>query len=570
VTINGSATYNAYDDEDEDYDEDPYAPGLVLPDGTTRPDYPHMPLPGWVESLRDHQVDAIREIIGAFNDGADVVFLDAPVGSGKTLIGDITRRELGVGQAVYICSDKALQDQFARDFPEARVLKGRNNYMTLSGPNRMTAEDCTSEGGDDPCMWCDPRHECPYQQAKAAALNASVAVLNTSYMLAASNFTDSFRKNEFVIADEADLLEKALIGFSEYEVPRWIGKRAKLDYPKKGVHKPTLVKWLRDTTVKAGDWFDAHRLTLELKDRRRVLAFLAETNMVADLLERDIAAAAKHEDDDSDSAYSGRWIREYETDTLKLLPVMIAQYGVKNLWRHGRKWLLMSGTIISSDEMADSLGLPLDYATVNVPSPFPVENRQIVLAPVANVTAKAEDEDYRRLATAVERIVEKHPGRVLVHTHSYRLTKELTSRVRLQHRRVVTYSEARGKSAAMAQYLRTPGAVMFAPSMDRGVDLKGDACECQIITKCPFPYLGDKRVSARLRLPGGQAWYSANTVRDIVQMAGRGVRTPTDVCPTYILDQQFVRNVWNKSKFLFPAYFREAVNERSDIRWLMS
>ena len=540
----------------------------MLPKGTARPAYDH-PLPTWVEALREHQVEAVREIIEHFRSGVDVVFLDAPVGAGKTLIGELVRRELGIDHAVYICSDRQLQDQFARDFEYARVLKGRANYPTMLGGRAVTADDCTSEGADDTCMWCDPKHECPYQVAKAQAAAAPVAVLNTSYFLHVTNYTRAFTPNDLVIADEADLLEDALLGFSEYEVPTWIGKRLKLEYPKKGVRKPTLVKWLNDVADRASAWLREHAQGLEPKDRRKFYSFLAETKMVAQQLERDVLAAAKHEDDNSDEPDSGRWVREYDTRTLKLLPVVVSQYGTKHLWRHGRRWLLMSGTIISSDEMADSLGLPLDYATVAIPSPFPVENRRIILAPVANVTAKASDEDKARLALAIRRIVERHPGRVLVHTVSYRLADELIRATNLD-RPAFTYRNANEKAKALAKYLRTPGAVMFAPSMDRGVDLKGDACECQIIAKCPFPYLGDKRISARLRLPNGQTWYTVKTIRDIVQMTGRGVRTPTDVCPTYILDQQFTRNIWARSKLLFPQYFREAVDERADIRWMLA
>lgn len=109
---------------------------------------------------------------------------------------------------------------------------------------------------------------------------------------------------------------------------------------------------------------------------------------------------------------------------------------------------------------------------------------------------------------------------------------------------------------------------MFAPSMSRGVDLAGDKCRVQIIVKCPFPSLGDKQIKARMGLPGGQQWYSVKTVRDIVQMTGRGVRSADDWCYTYILDKQFTRNVWGSNKLLFPGYFREAVDVRADTRWL--
>jgi ATP-dependent DNA helicase DinG len=80
-----------------------------------------------------------------------------------------------------------------------------------------------------------------------------------------------------------------------------------------------------------------------------------------------------------------------------------------------------------------------------------------------------------------------------------------------------------------------------------------------VIVKVPFPYLGDRQVSARLRLPGGQTWYNVQVVRSIVQMTGRGVRNAEDWAETFILDKDFL-NIYNKSRRLFPSWWRDAVN----------
>lgn len=104
--------------------------------------------------------------------------------------------------------------------------------------------------------------------------------------------------------------------------------------------------------------------------------------------------------------------------------------------------------------------------------------------------------------------------------------------------------------------------------MARGVDLKGDACRVQVIAKVPFPSLADKQVSARMRLPGGDTWYKVQTVREMVQMTGRGVRSETDHAVTYVLDEQFQR-VWSQSKRLFPQWWREAVDTTQKISWLL-
>ncbi len=107
--------------------------------------------------------------------------------------------------------------------------------------------------------------------------------------------------------------------------------------------------------------------------------------------------------------------------------------------------------------------------------------------------------------------------------------------------------------------------MIVAPSLDRGVDFKGDDCRVQIIAKVPYPYLGDKQIKARMNLEDGQQWYTVRTIRDLVQMTGRGVRSETDYCTTYILDRGFGR-LFDMNKRLIPAWWREAVNQRFNSR----
>lgn len=531
-------------------------------------------MPEWATELRAHQVDSIAEAVQAFKDGAEVVFIDAPTGSGKTLIGQRIAAELDLN-ALYICTDKQLQAQFSKDFPYAKVIKGRNNYPTQFGGRDITADDCTASGPDDECMWCDGQWSCPYQVAKAQAKQAHMAVLNTSYFLTVANFTGDFTKNELVIVDEADALEDALMSFVEFTVPEYIGRELRLAWPIKGARKPTLIKWLNATGDKAINHVRAQADKMEPKAKRRWIGFADDCKRVAGELQRDVDAAARAkaagEDDDSDTDEHGRWLRDYDTKTFTLKPVMVSTYGAKNLWKHSKRWLIMSATIISADEMVDSLGIPFDWEVVTVPMTFPVENRPIIAAPIADVTYKNMDRAVAQLAYAIERITEQHPGeRVLVHTVSYGLNNKLIDELTINGfgRPIVTYRGAKEREAALQRYLATPGAVMLSPSMERGVDLPGDACRVVVVAKVPFPAMGDKRVSARMHLPGGQQWFNVQAVRDIVQMTGRGVRSATDHATTYILDAQFTKNVYAKNKGLFPRWWRDAVDMGADTRFL--
>lgn len=82
-----------------------------------------------------------------------------------------------------------------------------------------------------------------------------------------------------------------------------------------------------------------------------------------------------------------------------------------------------------------------------------------------------------------------------------------------------------------------------------------------IVAKAPFPYLGDPQIQKRLhrKADGGEVWYAMQVAREVVQMTGRGVRHEDDWAVAYVLDGQFVGNVWRNRKGMFPGWWREAV-----------
>ena len=115
-------------------------------DYTSLSSYGPEPWPDWVRGFRDHQVAAVEEIMDGYARGKKVMVLDAPVGSGKTLIAEMVRRRLAVeglegadGSMLYVAHSRGLQAQFLADFPAAKVLMGKANYPTRDGPAWVTA-----------------------------------------------------------------------------------------------------------------------------------------------------------------------------------------------------------------------------------------------------------------------------------------------------------------------------------------------------------------------------------------------------------------------------------------------
>lgn len=550
-------------------------------------------LPAWATEFRPSQAEAITRIVNAYQRGATTVVLDAPTGSGKTLIAEATRRMLRT-RAVYVCATKQLQRQFLADFPDTVLLQGRSNYPTYDHPGLyerglLTADDCNlaedtacpscpgssteweapdehGDGTDDTaslhCSWCHPPAACPYQVAKRAALRAELAVLNISYLLAEANGAHArFTRLPFVIVDEADLLEQHVMSHVEVTISARIRKRLGIGAPKlKGTGdqqraREAWARWLTDDVMvnirkRLAALPDNPSNVQAIRERLRLQRLLARSRMLIDDLHR------------------GHWILCEEGDTLILRPVTVHPHGPSTIWRHADRWLLMSATIIDPSGLLSDLGFDGEWECITVDSRFPRERRPIVVRCVADMTARTKDVSWPMMTRGVSEVLDHHQhDRVLIHAVSYDLAATLVeglARTRHAHR-VVDYTIAADREKALARFRALPGAVMVAPSMERGVDLPGDECRVIVIAKIPYLSLGDRQVAARLRLPGGQRWYETQAVRTLVQATGRGMRSDDDSCVTYVLDKQFLA-LWRKARRLFPRWWADAIDWTGSLR----
>ena len=196
-----------------------------------------------------------------------------------------------------------------------------------------------------------------------------------------------------------------------------------------------------------------------------------------------------------------------------------------------------------------------DVAFISIPSPFPVENRPTIVSPIASMSSKNIDKGLPKMAQAVKAILDAHPNeKGIIHCHSYKIAQYLKRNVRSS--RLITHnSENRIKKLKIHMADSRP-TVLLSPSMQEGVDLKGDLSRFQILCKVPYPYLGDKLVKKRMHK--WKWWYPLQTAKTIVQAVGRSVRSDEDHAVTYILDSNW-SGFYNKNKNLFPEDFRKCV-----------
>jgi ATP-dependent DNA helicase DinG len=512
-------------------------------------------LPDWFVELREHQTPAIDEVLDAYRSGVRMVVVDAPTGSGKSLIAEIVRQRLGI-TANYVCTTKSLQDQVLAAFPYARVMKGRANYPTQLQPrafyrkfDQVTCDDCTvkNPGG---CTLCETVEVCPYQVAKAEAAAAELAVLNTSYFLAECNtWFSKFSGRELVIADECDLLEGELGRYVSVEVSKRRVEQLKLGEPRRVTKEEDWVEWVTAAIPVIQGEITKQRAKVRNLKVEKELRYL--TRLYSRLMEL------------SSGLPKGNWIYTGRNGAVSFQPVMVDTVAKRALWEHGGRFLLMSATVISADLLMSELGWEGEYRVVTVPSTFPAANRPVVYRPVANMTNKLKDEEWPKLVPAMERILSEHPSdQTLVHTVSYDLTRYLQAELSNQGIATLTYTNSTEREGVLSNFRAGQARVLLAPSMDRGIDLPGDLCRVQVIAKVPYLNLGDRWVKARMSSPNrreGNRWYKVNAIRSIVQGSGRGVRSEEDTCTTYVLDQQFEMGLWGEWRHLWPLWWREAL-----------
>lgn len=517
--------------------------------------------PEWVTSFRPNQIEAWEEIIELYAHDTDVVLLDAPTGTGKTIIAEGMRRLLTAPASAYVANTNSLLDQFMSDFSYADPLKGKRNYptadhpehFTLRGEEALTCADCMPSMAVIPacsvcpqdnideederrslhCPHCHPFASCPYRSARGRAAESALVVTNTSYFVADTQLSANsiLAGRDFVVVDECDTLESILMGHIEVNISKRMAQELDLQPPERKTVEEAWAVWLEDEAkpkIKAA--IDLHKTRKNgTKEWLRKRDRLARLNAKLQTLAVELA--------NGNAVYDG-----YDKGDIIFRPVKVDTAAPNLLWNQARRWLCMSATLFP-DEFVDSMGLnhtDLNVSVVRVPSTFPVERRPIYFKNIANNTYKERDTAWPAMANGIRRVLASRPeARTLIHTVSYGFTQFLDSELSWDwsgvegygEREVIACLKAGDRGDTIDQLKKSEGGVLLGPGFDRGIDLPGEDCELIIIPKIPYASTNDKQVQKRMYSgSAGQIWYATQTLKSLVQMTGRGMRSEDDLC----------------------------------------
>jgi ATP-dependent DNA helicase DinG len=499
-----------------------------------------------LDSWRPGQREIAAFAMGSTKMGLfDSVYIDAPTGSGKSIIAqalaDLIKSTVG-DRPIVATLDHSLQEQYA-ETKAVGSLTGRSNWPCLVDPTRTAANAiCTTRIKPSSCEFYA---QCPYFMQKKQALKKPVTVTNYAWLeQGGGNALMGYP----LIGDEAHMVEQITREAAAVSIP------VETIFPKKD--RINLVARgrgpfpaLRDPAWRKAAQDRQRELTEKILQNRNQWGFQeTEENPILDVAYKHLLhqnrlllkaiPSLRPEDKGIYWAMDGQ--------DLRLEPLIATPY----ILGSGMGFYL-SATII---DPAGADTCPLIF--IEMPSSFPKERRPVKVQRVAKMGAKATELDLQAMASFIDNTLIKHNNeKGVIHCVSYSLAEEL--KARSKYPQMLISHKPGERDRAIAEFKAAPmGRALLSPSVSTGLDLPDDLCRFQVIAKMPFLNMGDPILKARMENFPDAA--NLDVARTIVQAAGRGMRSETDHCVTYIADANFGWFYKQNQKF-FPDWFREAV-----------
>lgn len=518
-------------------------------------------------------MDLLQQIDRAYASGKKFVICCAPTGSGKSFLsktlGNASNKpsqsfvdliesneafkqdQFGDFVAKRDCEDeptfgafaltitKSLQDQYHELFEDTAVVKGKSNYLCNVDPHFNV--DVA------PCIYltdlkenCLARKGCAYYNARNHALVSKFSALNYSMFM---SLPDHVKRREYIICDEASELEDELVKRFSRELHFKVLKKLGVNVAAIPVGNYTKFRsWLETFSETLA--VSIHDLQARLKRKKNETELSDRQRYV--LLRNLHMTLQTTIDTWNDCEY----LIEKNEDMITLKPLRVDNLS-KHIFDHADKVLLMSATIIDPKHFAKTLGIT-DYTYIEVDSTFDPKHAPIHCSGKVKLNYKNLRESLPSLTKQIAEICKHHKGmKGVIHTHTNEIAEYL--KINLNSDRLICREKGVNNEQILKQHVEsTQDTILVSPSLTFGVDLKDDLARFQIIIKAAYLPLGDERVK-RLFKEDPQ-WYQNKMLNNLIQACGRGVRSRTDHCVTYIMDACITDAVL-KSKHKLPKYF---------------
>jgi len=569
--------------------------------------------------LRKAQTDVLKQTEAALKAGKKHIFIEAPTGTGKSIIGlEIARRfqkNSDVPLTYLLTAEKILQRQYEETVEEHGLtgitsISGIDNYKCNLNNEKFSLGVCRAMGMSNrkalQNLSCSST--CEYLQRWNTAQSSPVALFNYSYYFIQMNYvlknlTDHapFQRRSLIIADEAHKLPDLLEEHFHCSIDReWIElikncadrlREEEVYIPFTGAQWGTLAKLISaqfkvkyvDKAEQFASLKNLYAFMVQLREKISESKIQLQRKYNIDLGEGDANEVFSNWETVSQAVPPSVWHFNKVADKLKdytckledyvqiindfgLEAMVISSEPNKRIFRifndqalfekfykpHGDTFIYMSATL-QPEVLIKRLGISPDEAhIIRVNSGWDAHKAPIHTLNTANFSHGNKEAIPESIAE-IDAILSKHKNeRGIIHTTSYANAEQIAALSKHKDRFLVYKGTQEKTDLLNVLHNSASNAVILAPSMSEGVDLRNDLSRFQIICKISYPNISDALWMIRSRKQ--QFVYVATAVNTIIQQSGRSVRNENDHAATYILDSRFTKNIKRLSKYFTPEF----------------
>ena len=531
-------------------------------------------------------------------DRPDKTIIQAPTGSGKSItamvIAGVLNEYFGMKGYILI-SDLSLLDQYIRDveryLPDWGYIKGQDNYSCIrNGMDYRFGQCHMIDGlkriGEIIYRYDDCAPSCAYIQDRIRAAQSGVTLCTYHHFLSHQNMqmhgasTYAFNERDFIICDEAhkvvDIVQQMyslVVGERTIKMVHNIAQQVGMDLDDMYIKKvesavdsllasPEEASFIIPRVVglqTAINDFDRNVSplvnSLIEKNGKSVLSLTIRYGQIKDI-EDELTSFIDNSRNADDIVFT--LSANAKTVTLNRLNEDVLMK--RHFHPYYKYAVYMSATIGDPKEFAKNAAFT-DYDFLDIPSTFDFTYSKIFFVPGYKMSIKYKDASLPVVAEMISNIMELYNtfrGCILV--SSYTMAKDIRDYLPLYQRdRVLLYENSREKIDMLNRYkYGKNNFVLIGPSLFDGISLDDDLCRFIIIAKIPYPDLSNKFCNKKREI--NPAWYSSQAALSIIQGVGRGVRSETDWCQTFILDDCF-QMLLSMSSHTFSNDFKQRIQK---------
>lgn len=531
-------------------------------------------------SFRKYQKETCTDIIYSFLTGTKNYILEAPTGSGKSIMAMIIGGvlvEYHDKRGYVLISDLSLIEQYERDVNKFSldsfgVIKGQENYTCPINGLTFKQADCQVRGDRDYFGLftkenkCQVGNECPYLIARFHALETDLTICTYHLWLTYQNMPKTkmsgsdapFGKRDFVICDEAHKLVDIVqtmysihISNKERNMITTITSARPNDFSERDkkiqklfdniLRNSNNLDILFDNVKRLKDLLDDHcdggRFTMQNGDKyglsRHKCVKLSHAVAWLDEYVKSL--------DTFIMAVSGRMDQivvtktNYPEESMTLNCLDEKYLMTRMFYPHYENALFMSATIGDPEVFASNAHMK-SYKAVRLDSTFDFTRSPIFYCPTYKMTYDHKMASTPHIIEMIKKIVSVFPNqRGCILTSSYDMMRTIYDSMDDDIKnRMLTYDNSKDKREVIGKYRYLENSILVGPSLFDGLSFDDDLCRFLIIVKVPYPDLKNNFV--RRKSDGNFKWYSGQASLSIIQGVGRGVRNENDWCYSFILD----------------------------------